>query len=487
MKKESERSLDPDFWVISDRVLFVSSNESSERPAALGVRGAYVDRVETAQALRSGPALQRAQTRAIPLYELGSAPVVPGFVNAHTHLAMAPLRGVTDLLSRKGNVISDVYFRMESHLNAEDVRAFARLGAYESLLSGVTEVWDHYYFAEQVAEALVEVGLSGVVAPTLQDLSGPWAHRSLEELESTLTIAHSAKFAAAGVRAALGPHATDTVSDGLLRRVGQLALQENLWVHLHAAQTWTEFEKGRTESSHGIGHRLLTSLPDARVLLAHGLFLTEQECRSLAQSSYVLAYCPYSQLQFGVLSPFGAWRRSGGAWALGTDCVASNDALNVQRELPLAAGDGALRAGFSRARERLLWGDGGGARALEQLRGSLIGEAPVAPDRLLPSAVGCGLGCQAALSAGSPANFLVLDPDHPALFPSDDLARTMAYGCTQGAIRWICVRGRICGLRDGLQRELLSSEAYRESLLEARRRRRDLIARAQLDSVPCSV
>src|SRR5690606_37224016 len=122
---------------------------------------------------------------------------------------------------------------------AEDVRAFARLGAYESLLSGVTEVWDHYYFAEQVAEALVEVGLSGVVAPTLQDLSGPWAHRSLEELESTLTIAHSAKFAAAGVRAALGPHATDTVSDGLLRRVGQLALQENLWVHLHAAQTWT--------------------------------------------------------------------------------------------------------------------------------------------------------------------------------------------------------------------------------------------------------
>lgn len=55
-----------------------------------------------------------------------------------------------------------------SSLTEQDVDAFARLGAYDCLLSGTTCVWDHYYFGEAIAKAARSVGLCAVVAPTLQ-------------------------------------------------------------------------------------------------------------------------------------------------------------------------------------------------------------------------------------------------------------------------------------------------------------------------------
>ena len=85
--------------------------------------------------------------------------VVPAMINTHTHLALSTLRGVGGLPSLGGNVVEELYFRVESHLTADDVRAFARIGAYESLLTGTGLVWDHYYFAHVIAEVLDEVGL----------------------------------------------------------------------------------------------------------------------------------------------------------------------------------------------------------------------------------------------------------------------------------------------------------------------------------------
>ncbi len=147
-------------WVVSDRVLVGAG--AAERPLALGLSaGRIVARVDAAE-LRA---------RGLPhVLDFGRRPVAPAFVNGHVHLAMSPLRGITDAENRLGNVVTDVFFRVESQLSEADVEAFTRLGAFESLLSGTGEVWDHYYFGDAVARALSEVGLGAVVAPTLQDL-----------------------------------------------------------------------------------------------------------------------------------------------------------------------------------------------------------------------------------------------------------------------------------------------------------------------------
>ena len=104
--------------------------------------------------------------------DLGDRLLSPAFINGHTHVVLGFLRGATRAAA-DGNVVEDLFFRLESRLTPGDSAAFARMGAYECLLHGQALVWDHYYHSEAVADAAAEVGLSVVMAPTLQDLGGP--------------------------------------------------------------------------------------------------------------------------------------------------------------------------------------------------------------------------------------------------------------------------------------------------------------------------
>ena len=79
----------------------------------------------------------------------------PTLVNSHTHLAMGALRGITDGDAFTGNVVEDLFFRLEVALEPEDVRAFVRMGCWEALLAGTGSVWEHYYFGDAIADAFM--------------------------------------------------------------------------------------------------------------------------------------------------------------------------------------------------------------------------------------------------------------------------------------------------------------------------------------------
>src|SRR5690606_21095883 len=131
-----------------------------------------------------------------------------------------------------------------------DVHAFARMGAYEALLSGTTTVWDHYYHGHALGHAIRDVGLTGVVAPTLQDLSGPGASHTERAIAATVAIAEDTELADAGIVVAVGPHATDTVSDSLWSRVVSLATELRVPVHVHLSQSVEEYL--RSIERHGV-------------------------------------------------------------------------------------------------------------------------------------------------------------------------------------------------------------------------------------------
>jgi 5-methylthioadenosine/S-adenosylhomocysteine deaminase len=476
-----------DYWVVADRCLIEEERGVLlERACAFAVRGSRIVQVEPGILWRESERAEQAKGTGVPIHDVGRCPVVPSFVNGHSHLAMAPLRGITSGSNRLGNVVADVFFALETQMTPEDVRLFTRFGAFESLLCGVGEVWDHFYFGESVAYGLVDAGMTGVVAPTLQDLSGPGKLNSAAQLAATREIATHEKFSNSGIRAAVGPHATDTVSDRLLAEARSLALELNLPVHLHVAQSYEEMKAAEVRFPRGLGDAMALRFEGCRVLFAHGLHLSAADCDRFASAGWVLAYCPFSQLQFGFLSPLATWIQAGGAWVLGTDCVASNDALDVQRELPFVGGNAAISTSFSAERFELLKGGRrDGSASVERLRQRDLKESDLCEAEVLlrgghgrPLRDWAGLGT--GIQVGGLANFLVLDPDHPALFPSDDLLRTMAYGSTSHAIQWCAVGGKIRGMRDGLLREVLASEDYRETLIETRRRRDELFERAKI-------
>lgn len=446
--------------------------------ARVTVRG---DRIVSVAELE---AEQIAELRAAPGdigVDLGDRLLSPAFVNGHTHLSMVAYRGIGGMAAMRGHVIEDLYFRLERELTADDIRAFVRLGAYESLLHGVGFVWDHYYAGGAVAEGLAEVGLAGVVAPTLQDLEGPGVAQLDGQLDATLNLAADQRMRERGVLAALGPHATDTVSDALWRRLTRVAAEHQLPIHAHAAQTFDELR--RSHERHGCSpvSRLerLGVLDDApQLLLVHAIYVSDDDLALLPPARTVLGFCPYSQLQFCFAADVESWTDAGLRWLVATDCACSNDSMNLQKELRLVAGLRLLPVTSSpehvRFRQRARLDDAEAVHRLRQQRFSarsdfgdsqfLLPRVWAIPGAMHP-AVRCGVIAPDAL-----ANLIVWDRRHPSLWPAADPLRALALDDATPAIDGLMIGGRWIGERGRFAQSLRESANYRAAFEEAERR-----------------
>ncbi len=429
----------------------------------------------------------RARKDNVPLLDFGDHPIVPGWVSGHAHLAMAPLRGIASRASQRGDVVADLFFAIESRLTPEDVRCFSAVGAYEALLAGVTEVWDHYYFGDQVAAALADVGLPGVVAPTLQDLGGPGLTSPDEVLGATERIAGSRHLADSGIHAAVGVHAADTVSPALFGEAAAAARRLGLPVHMHYLQSHAEVLAlaARGEPAPKRTDLLLERVEGLRVVLAHCLFATDHEVARLTEAGATLAYCPWSQVQFGFLGPLAAWRRARGGVAFGGDTVASNDAVDPGRELLAAISDAALAVSYgverrAHAEGKAGTGEAGTAERLEAARARSVPAESDALD-LLGSALGFDLpGGPRGLVVGAPASFVVLEARHPAVGFDVPLTRLLLHGSLTSAIHQVFARGNPVGEAGHLVSSVLDSPGYRARRDEARARSRALLNRARV-------
>jgi len=414
--------------------------------------------------------------------------LTPCFVNAHTHLAMAAFRGIGGSAAMRGNVVEDLFFRLEDQLTAADVRAFVRVGAWESVLAGVGTVWDHYYRGLAIAEGVADVGLAAVVAPTLQDLAGPGVALTDEAWAETEAL-RGDRWASLGIVPALGPHATDTVSDALFERIADAADSWNLPVHMHAAQSLEEVE--RSWEQHGCSpferlERLGILDAGASTLLVHAVFASDADRDRLRPGRNVLGFCPSSQSWFAFPAPVDDWVADGIGFVVGTDCAACNDGMDVRAELKLVGGGGSFAVAYSEAarafarRGNLLQ-----ARALQAERMACLGrrEDLQEPGRLLrslwaePAALHPGLNV-GTLTPGARADVAVWDLEDPALWPGLDPRRGLALAAATPALHGVVLRGRKLGEWGRFRSSVLESEAWISARTEADARLGELLKRA---------
>jgi cytosine/adenosine deaminase-related metal-dependent hydrolase len=437
-------------------------------PASLQVEGQRI--VSVTEQSRSQWRARAADGNAV---DLGDRVVAPAFIDAHTHLSMIAFRGLIPSTALEGNVVEDLFYRLEDSLTDDDIRAFCRIGAYECLGHGVGLVWDHYYGATALAEGIADTGLAAVVAPTLQDIHGPGASRTEAQLDATLQLTGDG-WADRGIWAALGPHATDTVSAELWTRVAELARERSLRVHAHVAQSVEEYE--RAQSQHGCSPveflRRCGVLDDIGVLLVHMIFASQSDLAALDPQRHTLAYCPLSQMQFCFPAHVPTWTSQGLPWVVATDCACSNDAMNVQRELPIVAGTRSLpsaaSSNYAEFRQR---GTVEAARDADQVRKqSLESLSHLADPSFLLSRVWAIPGSMHAefragvIADGALANLQVLDPGHPAMWPGRDFLRTLAMADTSPALEKLMVAGAWSPVAGG---RLAHDAAYQEARSEA--------------------
>jgi len=262
---------------------------------------------------------------------------LPGFVNAHTHLAMVLLRGYSDDRNLQAWLEQDIW-PAERKLTEEDVYWAALMGIAEMIRSGTTAFSDMYFFMDAVAQAVKESGMRallsyGIIAPQ----PGEKAQRELSITEKFLKDWHNT--ADGRIRVAVGPHAPYTCCDAVWQDATALAMQYNTLIHTHLQETRTEvndsfkqYQKSPTERLASLG------VFRAKTVVAHGVHLSDSDVKILAERGVGLAHCPTSNLKLGSgIAPVKRYKELGVCVGIGTDGAASNNNLDMLEELRLAA------------------------------------------------------------------------------------------------------------------------------------------------------
>ncbi|WP_224333203.1 amidohydrolase [Haloprofundus halobius] len=359
--------------------------------------------------------------------------VMPGLVNAHTHVPMTLLRGVADDKPLETWLREDIW-PVEGAFTPEDVRVGAELAMVEMIRSGTTGFADMYFHVPEIVGVVERAGLRarlghGVVTVGKDD------EAAQADIDESLDVAAEFDGAAEGrVSTAYMPHSLTTVGEEELRESVARARDLGVPVHFHANETTDEVDPIVDER----GERPLAYADDLGMLgdadfAAHGVHVDDAEIDLLAERGTSVIHCPASNMKLASgIAPVQRMLDAGVPVGLGTDGAASNNDLDLFDEMRDAAMVGKLAAEDASA---------------------------VAAERVVEMATRGGaeaLGFDSGhLEAGANADVVVVDFDAPHLTPAHDHVSHLAYAARGSDVRHTVCDGEVL-MRD---REVLTLDA----------------------------
>lgn len=272
------------------------------------------------------------------LVDCGGRLLIPGLVNAHTHVAMTLLRGLVDDLRLDVWLTGYMMPVEREFVDSDFVRWGTLLGCAEMILSGVTTFADMYYFEDDVAEATAEAGMRAVLGQTLLKFPTPDAPSYDEGL------AYCRRFIERWrgherIVPAVAPHAPYTSTPELINQCTALAAELGVPLHIHLSETALEVRESRQQ--HGvppIAYMDRLGLFQVPVIAAHCVHIQPSEMLIVGRAGAGVAHCPTSNLKLASgIAPVLDMRREGIAVGIGTDGCASNNDLDMFEEMRLAA------------------------------------------------------------------------------------------------------------------------------------------------------
>ncbi|MBC8569809.1 amidohydrolase family protein [Zongyangia hominis] len=266
--------------------------------------------------------------------------LLPGFVNAHCHVAMTLLRGYAEGLPLD-RWLHEKVFPFEAQIQSEHFYYGAMLGIAEMLACGVTSFSEMYFSCEEIARAVAESGIKCNLAVGVTSPVPP------VPFEDNLLVRHmfslfkrwdGAKNGRIKIDTCL--HAEYTTDEETVRGMARLAKEKGSITHVHLSETREEHEGckarrgGRTPARYFADCGLLES----RAHFAHGVYLEEGDRELLRAAGASVAHCPASNLKLGSgVTDVPALLKSGVNVAIGTDGAASNNNLDMLSEMRLCS------------------------------------------------------------------------------------------------------------------------------------------------------
>jgi len=370
---------------------------------------------------------------------------IPGLVNSHTHVAMSLLRGVGD--DAPLDVwLEDHIWPLERRLSEEDIYWGTLLGLAEMIRSGTTQIADMYFHVDAVGRAVQEAGIRatlgyGVVAERLDE----HGRRELDLTEATIDRWQNA--AKGRIQTAICPHAPFTCGEDVWRAAVRLRERYNVPIHTHLAETKKEVDDWtRTHKESPACSLSRFGVFAGATIAAHCVHLSREDIQVLAKHRVAVVHCPSSnaKLASGV-APVVDMLREGVAVALGTDGAASNNNLDLAREMRMALMLGKLTskdATALTADQAMTMATVNGGRALGTPTGTL--------------------------AAGDRADIVLVDLDRVHTLPVRDPASSMAYAVQPQNVadviidgQWVMRDGELLTIDEGAVKQETSRRAQR--------------------------
>lgn len=314
--------------------------------------------------------------------KLGAAVLMPGLVNAHTHLELTTLRGFLEGFEFR-EWLRTLHAVRSEVLSSEDLVDASRLGIAEALRHGITTMADTSESATPL-QAMNELGVRGIVYVEVFGPNPSEANESLARLRDKVAALKAAE--TEQVRVGISPHAPYTVSANLFRITAELAQNEQLPLAVHIAESHAETQfvrdgegpfalrlraRGITvDATRGSPIELLENcgVLKATPLLIHAVQVSENDLGIIANNGATIVHCPISNAKLGHgIAPLDLMLAHGIAVGLGSDSVASNDRMHLLEEARQASLFHSLRSGRPdslTAQQALTLATLGGARAL---------------------------------------------------------------------------------------------------------------------------
>ncbi len=341
--------------------------------------------------------------------------LMPGFKDAHTHSGMTLLRSYADDLPLS-DWLNNQVFPIEAKMTGEDIYHLTKLAILEYLTSGITAVFDMYLTPEKVARACSDLGMRCVQVGAVNNFSQ--SPELVDEMFQKLNHTDSLN------SYILGFHAEYTCSEELLKKIAALSHQYKVPVFTHLAETEEEV-KGCRERHNGMTPAVyLDSLGmfDYGGGGYHCVHMSEEDLNVFQKRGLYAVTNPASNLKLASgIAPIETFLEKGIPVAIGTDGPASNNCLDMFREMFLVTA-------LAKVREK----NAAAADAMEVLKMACVNGAKC-----------MGLTESVALIPGSLADMIMIDLQQPNMQPLNNIGKNIVYSGSKQNIALTMIHGRI--------------------------------------------
>ena len=338
--------------------------------------------------------------------------LMPGFKDAHAHTAMVFARSAADDLPLHDWLYKTI-FPMEAEFQSNDIYHLTKLGILEYLTSGITAAFDMYFLPPEIIRASEEMGFRTVILATSdQEPISLLRERYLEYNKENSLISYQ-----------LGIHAEYTTSPERIKAVADLAKELGAPTFTHVGETESEVQGcveryGKTPLSYLVSQGFFANGGGG----FHCNYFTKEEVELCKKLGIYIITNPGSNVKLASgIAPLVEYQKAGLKLAIGTDGAASNNSLDMFKEMYLAS-----------VLQKVSRKDASAMDGFDVLKMATVG-----------SAHAMGLKDADVLEVGKLADIIMIDLQNPSMQPIHNIPKNIVYAGSKDIVKMTMINGKV--------------------------------------------